>query len=101
MRGIKKPDGCALCGGVTLYSAGRPTITRAGGGRCAPYKLRPHPTLHAHHEDYRRPDDVIWLCVKCHNRVHRSARKALARRPFQLGLGEDLNPGLAAASGRS
>jgi hypothetical protein len=26
--------------------------------------------LHAHHEDYDRPLDVIWLCVPCHSRVH-------------------------------
>ena len=23
--------------------------------------------LQKHHYDYRRPDAVLWLCVKCHN----------------------------------
>lgn len=27
--------------------------------------------LHAHHEDYRRPLDVEWLCALCHGKVRR------------------------------
>lgn len=27
--------------------------------------------LHAHHEDYSRPVDVIWLCTRCHGKRHR------------------------------
>lgn len=26
--------------------------------------------VEAHHEDYARPLDVIWLCVTCHRRLH-------------------------------
>ena len=26
--------------------------------------------VHAHHRDYARPLDVIWLCPKCHHRLH-------------------------------
>ncbi len=26
--------------------------------------------LHAHHEDYRRKLDVIWLCARCHRHNH-------------------------------
>ena len=26
--------------------------------------------VHAHHRDYGRPLDVIWLCPKCHHRLH-------------------------------
>ena len=26
--------------------------------------------IHAHHEDYDRPLDVIWLCGGCHYQVH-------------------------------
>lgn len=27
--------------------------------------------LHAHHEDYSKPLDVIWLCTPCHGARHR------------------------------
>src|SRR5215471_17774138 len=27
--------------------------------------------LHAHHEDYNRPLDVVWLCIRCHRQRHK------------------------------
>lgn len=26
--------------------------------------------LHGHHPDYRKPDEVIWLCFECHIKEH-------------------------------
>ena len=25
---------------------------------------------HAHHEDYSKPYDVVWLCPPCHRNLH-------------------------------
>lgn len=50
---LEKPDKCARCG----YEA----------------------DLEAHHPNYARPLDVIFLCRKCHAIEHRDIRKALYR----------------------
>lgn len=28
--------------------------------------------LHAHHQDYNKPLEVIWLCVPCHKEIHKA-----------------------------
>ena len=47
---IKKPTRCPSCGTATP----------------------PH-RMHAHHVDYSRPLDVIWMCSVCHGIVHRQS----------------------------
>ena len=42
---IIKPNNCQICGKETR--------------------------LTAHHEDYSKPLDVMWLCYKCHGKLHR------------------------------
>lgn len=42
---VKRPNSCQHCG-------------RSG---CP---------IDGHHEDYSKPNDVIWLCKSCHQRVH-------------------------------
>jgi len=31
--------------------------------------------IHAHHPDYSKPLDIIWLCYYCHRKLHADARK--------------------------
>lgn len=35
-----------------------------------------HRYIEAHHEDYSKPLDVLWLCRPCHREVHRAAKIA-------------------------
>jgi hypothetical protein len=42
---LKKPENCEQCGGRTSR-------------------------LHAHHSDYSKPLEVLWLCVSCHAKLH-------------------------------
>ena len=33
--------------------------------------------LEAHHEDYSKPLEVVWLCTTCHGLIHRKYREVL------------------------
>ena len=37
--------------------------------------------VHGHHRDYSRPLDVIWLCAKCHHRLHANFPETAAHEP--------------------
>ena len=34
--------------------------------------------IEAHHPDYNKPREVVWLCRKCHTTYHRLSSEALA-----------------------
>lgn len=59
---VKKPNNCKECG-----SLGR---------------------LEAHHVDYTKPLDVVWLCVPCHRALHlgktEKAERLRAKYPLQM-----------------
>ena len=37
--------------------------------------------VHGHHRDYSRPLDVIWLCARCHHRLHAYFPETAAHEP--------------------
>lgn len=49
---LTRPDKCGHCG--------QPSIPFRDG----------RPSIQAHHHDYSKPLDVMWLCVDCHAREH-------------------------------
>ena len=55
--------------------------------RCGVYGVR----ILAHHEDYSRPHDVIWLCDKCHRWMH-ELRFVPMRDEWEMPL--SIEPGL-------
>lgn len=55
-RGIlKRKAVCEKCGATPVFSDGRSGI-------------------HAHHRDYNKPLDVMWLCQQCHHEWHKNNR---------------------------
>lgn len=40
-------------------------IVREPCGVCASTE-----NVHAHHKDYSKPLEVVWLCARCHHRLH-------------------------------
>ena len=55
----------------------RGSLTR--GKFCA--KCQRQERLDAHHEDYSKPLDVIWLCRPCHSDIHKRAHKTYPHPP--------------------
>jgi predicted RNase H-like nuclease (RuvC/YqgF family) len=46
-KGFEKPDTCSKCG-----------------------KKFDSQNIHAHHEDYKKPLDIVWVCRSCHMKIH-------------------------------
>lgn len=50
---------------------------RAGRLQKLPCRVCGNPVAEAHHPDYSRPLDVVWLCASHHRAEHRRSRQAL------------------------
>jgi hypothetical protein len=50
--------------GIVAEAIRKGTLTRQPCNVCGAQKTV------AHHEDYNKPLDVIWLCTRCHTRRH-------------------------------
>lgn len=33
--------------------------------------------IQAHHEDYSKPFEIIWVCMKCHRKIHKKSEKII------------------------
>lgn len=63
----KHPEKIAARNAVTI-AVRKKTLNAQPCSRCGAL-----PT-HAHHPDYAKPLEVIWLCVTCHNKEHGNVR---------------------------
>ena len=44
-------------------------------------------TLHAHHNNYREPFKVIWVCPPCHSKIHRKKKGKKEKRNESIWQG--------------
>lgn len=40
-----------------------------------------NPKVHGHHRDYSRPLEIVWLCARCHHRLHAYFPETAAHEP--------------------
>lgn len=57
---LKKSAQDAACYAIRQGILVRPDTCSSCNCECVP---------HAHHPDYSKPLDVVWLCASCHNRL--------------------------------
>lgn len=66
------------------------SLVRSGTIKPMPCQICSRPKAVAHHPDYEKPANVVWLCQKCHQKYHarsgdpQSLRNMLAYRQKQL-----------------
>ena len=66
----------AIDAAITAGAIRRPT--NCSGCGCSDTEHR----IEAHHYDYSKPLDVIWLCTPCHRRMDAQRRKREGKKPY-------------------
>ncbi len=76
----KSPTGkkARLCVALAIKAGRLKRPHRCSGCGCTDEEHR----IEAHHADYSRPLDVIWLCTKCHRRMDACRREREGKRPY-------------------
>ena len=64
-------EAAVACGAIT-----RPSVCWGCGCNSSEHRIE------AHHHDYARPLDVIWLCTPCHRQMDARRRKHEGLEPF-------------------
>lgn len=74
------------------YNANKAVSAALASGRIRPAKncagcgvSGDQTRLGAHHHDYSKPLDVVWVCAACHRRLDAERRKREGKKPFQVG----------------
>ena len=73
---LTRPDTYQCCG----RSKNHPDVVRIKG--------RHYQAIQAHHADYSRPLDVVWVCISCHGHL-----ETCANCPAPMSAHEDLTTG--------
>ena len=72
---VKRPTKRGVKSWSGLYKVAQRTNPKAKTCACGA------PGRHRHHPDYSKPEEVIWMCNKCHRRLHGKHKSRPSKSP--------------------